>query len=91
HHIISDGWSMRVMVDELVALYQGQAQLPALPIQYADYAVWQRNWMAAGEKQRQLDYWQQRLGDEHPLLELPLDHPRPAVQRYRGARQQVQL
>ncbi|MFL1491454.1 non-ribosomal peptide synthase/polyketide synthase [Pseudomonas antarctica] len=91
HHIICDGWSMRVMVDELVALYQGQAQLPALPIQYADYAVWQRHWMAAGEKQRQLDYWQQRLGEEHPVLELPLDHPRPAVQSLRGARQQVQL
>ncbi|WP_456017385.1 non-ribosomal peptide synthase/polyketide synthase, partial [Pseudomonas fluorescens] len=91
HHIISDGWSMHVMVDELVALYQGQAQLSALPIQYADYAVWQRNWMAAGEQQRQLDYWQQRLGDEHPVLELPLDHSRPAVQSFRGARQQAQL
>ncbi|QHD06684.1 non-ribosomal peptide synthase/polyketide synthase [Pseudomonas sp. R76] len=91
HHIISDGWSMQVMVDELVALYQGQASLPVLPIQYADYAVWQRNWMAAGEKQRQLDYWQQHLGDEHPVLELPLDHPRPAVQSFRGAREQVQL
>ncbi|MPR05151.1 amino acid adenylation domain-containing protein, partial [Pseudomonas sp. MAFF 212408] len=91
HHIISDGWSMQVMVDELVALYQGQAQLPGLPIQYADYAVWQRDWMAAGETQRQLDYWQRRLGDEHPVLELPLDHPRPPVQSYRGARQQVQL
>ncbi|MGU9813109.1 non-ribosomal peptide synthase/polyketide synthase [Pseudomonas sp. LF052] len=91
HHIISDGWSMHVMVDELVALYQGQAQLSALPIQYADYAAWQRNWMAAGEKQRQLDYWQRCLGDEHPVLELPLDHPRPAVQSLRGARQRVQL
>ncbi|WP_455825760.1 non-ribosomal peptide synthase/polyketide synthase [Pseudomonas graminis] len=91
HHIISDGWSMQVMVDELVALYQGQAQLPELALQYADYAVWQRDWMAAGEKQRQLDYWRDRLGAEHPVLELPLDHPRPAVQSHRGARRQVHL
>jgi len=91
HHIISDGWSMQVMIDELVALYQGDADLPALPIQYADYARWQRDWMAAGEQQRQLDYWCARLGDEHPLLDLPLDHPRPAVQSYRGARRQIHL
>ncbi|NJJ57027.1 non-ribosomal peptide synthase/polyketide synthase [Pseudomonas sp. B14(2022)] len=91
HHIISDGWSMQVMVDELLALYQGQALLPALPIQYADYAVWQRDWMAAGEKQRQLDYWCARLGTEHAVLELPLDHPRPAVQSHRGARRRVHL
>ncbi|MFV9652959.1 non-ribosomal peptide synthase/polyketide synthase [Pseudomonas citrulli] len=91
HHIISDGWSMQVMVDELLALYQGQAPLPALPIQYADYAVWQRDWMAAGEKQRQLDYWRARLGTEHAVLELPLDHPRPAVQSHRGARRRVHL
>ena len=91
HHIISDGWSMQVMVDELVALYQGQAQLPAQLIQYADYAQWQRDWMAAGEQQRQLDYWRLRLGTEHAVLELPLDHPRPAVQSHRGARRQVHL
>ncbi|WP_338485301.1 non-ribosomal peptide synthase/polyketide synthase [Pseudomonas trivialis] len=91
HHIISDGWSMQVMVDELVALYQGHAPLPALPIQYADYAQWQRDWMAAGEQQRQLDYWRARLGSEHSLLELPLDHPRPAVQSHRGARRQIHL
>ncbi len=91
HHIVSDGWSMQVMVDELMALYQGQAQLPALPIQYADYALWQRDWMAAGEKQRQLDYWRMRLGIEHSVLELPLDHPRPAVQSHRGARQHIAL
>ncbi|OIN46674.1 non-ribosomal peptide synthetase [Pseudomonas azotoformans] len=91
HHIISDGWSMQVMVDELVALYQGRAELPAQLIQYADYAQWQRDWMAAGEQQRQLDYWRLRLGSEHAVLELPLDHPRPAVQSHRGARRQVHL
>jgi len=84
HHIISDGWSMQVMIDEWAALYQGDAGLPALPIQYADYAQWQRDWMAAGEKQRQLDYWCARLGHEHSLLDLPLDHPRPAVQSHRA-------
>ncbi|MCS4251613.1 non-ribosomal peptide synthase/polyketide synthase [Pseudomonas sp. BIGb0164] len=91
HHIISDGWSLQVMVDEWMTLYQGRAQLPALPIQYADYAQWQRDWMAAGEKQRQLDYWRARLGSEHAVLELPLDHPRPAVQSQRGARRKIHL
>ncbi|MGY2378635.1 condensation domain-containing protein, partial [Pseudomonas sp. SDO524_S393] len=96
HHIVSDGWSMQVMVDELVQLYaafsQGRsAQLPAMPLQYADYALWQRDWMEAGEQQRQLNYWRHLLGGEQPVLELPLDHPRPAVQSYRGARLDVDL
>ncbi|BAQ82056.1 non-ribosomal peptide synthase/polyketide synthase [Pseudomonas sp. St29] len=96
HHIVSDGWSMQVMVDELVQLYaaysQGQdLQLPALPVQYADYAVWQRHWMEAGEKARQLDYWRTLLGGEQPVLELPFDHQRPAVPSHRGARLQVPL
>ena len=96
HHIISDGWSMQVMVDELVQLYaaysQGQSlQLPALAIQYADYAVWQRQWMEAGEKARQLDYWRELLGGEQPVLELPFDHQRPAVPTHRGARLNVPL
>ncbi|AZF42326.1 Non-ribosomal peptide synthetase [Pseudomonas sp. R1-43-08] len=91
HHIVSDGWSMQLMVEELVQLYAGYSQgfdvqLPALPIQYADYAVWQRNWMEAGEKDRQLAYWRERLGGEQSVLELPFDHPRPAVQSHRGAR-----
>ncbi|KAA6166954.1 condensation domain-containing protein, partial [Pseudomonas veronii] len=90
HHIISDGGSMQVMVDELVQLYaafsQGEEpQLPALPIQYADYAVWQRQWMEAGEKARQLAYWRDLLGGEQPVLELPLDHARPSQQSHRGA------
>lgn len=96
HHIISDGWSMQVMVDELVQLYaaysQGQAlQLPAMPIQYADYAKWQRDWMEAGEKARQLDYWRDLLGGEQPVLELPFDHQRPAVPTHRGARLNIAL
>ncbi|WAT31391.1 non-ribosomal peptide synthetase [Pseudomonas sp. GXZC] len=96
HHIISDGWSMQVMVDELVQLYtaysQGQTlQLPAMSIQYADYAQWQRTWMEAGEKARQLDYWCKVLGGEQPVLELPFDHQRPAAPTHRGARLNIAL
>ncbi|MGY4641860.1 non-ribosomal peptide synthase/polyketide synthase [Pseudomonas sp. TE24901] len=96
HHIVSDGWSMQVMVEELVQLYAAfsagrELQLPELPIQYADYALWQRGWMEAGEKARQLDYWQALLGGEQPVLELPLDRPRPAQQSHRGASLQVHL
>ncbi|WP_434695427.1 non-ribosomal peptide synthase/polyketide synthase [Pseudomonas sp. Z1-14] len=96
HHIVSDGWSLQVMVDDLMSLYsafiQGQpAQLPPLAVQYADYAVWQRQWMAAGERDRQLAYWSAQLGGEQPLLELPTDHPRPAQQSLRGARLPIVL
>ncbi|KFE55290.1 non-ribosomal peptide synthetase, partial [Pseudomonas syringae] len=91
HHIVSDGWSMNVLIDEFTGFYdahqQGRpAQLPPLAIQYSDYALWQRRWLEAGEQARQLEYWQAQLGDEHPPLELPLDHPRPAVSSYRGVR-----
>ncbi|MNG60431.1 Linear gramicidin synthase subunit D [compost metagenome] len=90
HHIVSDGWSMQVMVGELVSLYnalrQGrESNLPALPIQYADYAIWQRHWMEAGESERQLGYWKTLLGGHQPVLELPTDRPRPAVLSQRGA------
>ena len=96
HHIVSDGWSMQLVVEELVQLYAGYSQgqdvqLPALPIQYADYAVWQRSWMDAGEKQRQLAYWRELLGGEQSVLELPFDHQRPAVQSHRGARLAFEL
>ncbi|MBB2885147.1 MULTISPECIES: non-ribosomal peptide synthase/polyketide synthase [Pseudomonas] len=96
HHIVSDAWSLQVMIDDLMALYaaisQGRpAELPPLPVQYADYAVWQRQWMAAGERDRQLAYWCEKLGSEQPLLELPLDHPRPAQQSFRGARLPIAL
>ncbi|HBO9674354.1 TPA: amino acid adenylation domain-containing protein [Pseudomonas aeruginosa] len=90
HHIVSDGWSMQLMVEELVQLYAAYSQgldvvLPALPIQYADYALWQRSWMEAGEKERQLAYWTGLLGGEQPVLELPFDRPRPVRQSHRGA------
>nr|WP_256349511.1 non-ribosomal peptide synthetase [Pseudomonas gingeri] len=90
HHIVSDGWSLQVMTEELLALYadlsQGRTpQLPALPIQYADYALWQRHWMEAGEQERQLEYWLGKLGGEQPVLELPVDHPRPLSPSFAGA------
>ncbi|RRV07250.1 amino acid adenylation domain-containing protein [Pseudomonas sp. v388] len=96
HHIVSDGWSMPIMVDELVRLYQGfsegrEIDLGELPFQYADYALWQRRWMEAGEQARQLAYWQQQLGDEQPILELPADRPRPAVQSAAGERLAIEL
>ncbi|SHN30776.1 amino acid adenylation domain-containing protein [Pseudomonas asturiensis] len=96
HHIVSDGWSMPIMVDELVRLYEGfsqgrDVQLAELSMQYADYALWQRNWMEAGEQARQLAYWKQQLGDEQPILELPADRPRPALQSHAGARLAVEL
>ncbi|MDF3932683.1 non-ribosomal peptide synthetase [Pseudomonas citronellolis] len=90
HHIIADGWSMGVLIDEFASLYAGHvsgapAQLAALPIQYADHARWQRLWLAAGEGERQLEYWKAQLGGEDILLSLPGDRPRPLVQSYRGA------
>src|SRR5687768_11703009 len=93
HHIISDAWSNRIVIDEFAAQYRarinGQEQepsLPALPIQYADYAIWQRNWLEGGEKERQLAYWRSQLGEEHPVLQLPTDHPRASNANYRAAR-----
>ncbi|UXY55510.1 non-ribosomal peptide synthetase [Pseudomonas tohonis] len=91
HHGITDGWSMGVMVDDLLAFYKAAvdgtaAQLPPLPIQFRDYAAWQRQWLEAGERERQLDWWKARLGEGRSLLELPTDHARPPVQSHRGAR-----
>jgi amino acid adenylation domain-containing protein len=91
HHIASDAWSMGVLLRELGALYGAFAtheppSLPALPIQYADYAVWQRHWLQGKALEKQLAYWRQQLGDVPHLLELPTDRPRPAVQSYRGSR-----
>jgi amino acid adenylation domain-containing protein/non-ribosomal peptide synthase protein (TIGR01720 family) len=90
HHIVSDGWAMDILIRELVTYYQagvsGQpAALPPLPIQYADYAVWQRDWMQGAVLEAQLAYWKDRLGDAPAALELPTDRPRPTVQTYRGA------
>ncbi len=91
HHIVSDGWSMGVLVGEITALYGAvlagrPSPLPELPIQYADFAVWQRAWLTAEELERQLSYWRQRLAGAPEALDLPADRPRPAVPSYRGAR-----
>ncbi|SDP88863.1 AMP-binding enzyme, partial [Pseudomonas congelans] len=96
HHIVSDGWSMPIMVEELMQFYQAaslgrEIKLAPLPIQYADYALWQRNWLEMGEQERQLAYWTQQLGEQQPILELPTDRPRPALRSYRGARLNVEL
>ena len=93
HHIVSDGWSIGVLYSELSALYQallegGQAQLPALPIQYADYALWQRKWLEGRRLEQELGYWRKRL-DGLSNLELPTDRPRPPTPSYRGASQPV--
>ena len=89
HHIISDAWSMGVLVEEVSVLYgafsAGQpSPLPDLPIQYADYSVWQREWLEGGVLEEQLAYWKQQLGGSGMLL-LPTDHPRPTLQSQNGA------
>ncbi|WP_420630863.1 amino acid adenylation domain-containing protein [Candidatus Leptofilum sp.] len=96
HHMVFDGWSAKVVVDELVALYETFAQqrqptLPDLPIQYADYAIWQREWLAGARLQTQLHYWQAQLAGDLPLLQLPTDKPRPAVKTHRGGVETVLL
>ncbi|NOK23394.1 non-ribosomal peptide synthetase, partial [Corallococcus carmarthensis] len=90
HHIVSDGWSTGVFVNEVSALYAAFTQglpspLPELPVQYADYAVWQRDWLQGEVLQQEVDYWKQKLTGAPPVLELPTDHPRPAVRGNAGA------
>ncbi len=92
HHIISDGWSMGVLCDELSRLYtSGPETLPDLPVQYIDFAIWQRDWLAGAELEKQLGYWRAQLADVPPVLALPYDRVRPAVPSYRGAWQQKRL
>ena len=83
HHIVADGWSLGVAYRELQALYAGEP-LPALAIQYADFAQWQRDWLAGDRLARELDYWQRQMAGAPSLLELPWDRPRPANQTYRA-------
>src|SRR5215216_5416352 len=90
HHIMSDAWSMGVLVDEVVTIYEGylagrEVVLPSLPIQYADFAAWQRKWLQGDVLEEQFAYWQQQLGGTLPILELPADRPRPALQTYNGS------
>ncbi|RID89665.1 amino acid adenylation domain-containing protein, partial [Gemmobacter lutimaris] len=92
HHIIADGWSMGVLMREVAAIYaalqagEGADPLPPMPVQYGDFALWQRDWLSGEELARQEGYWLARLADLPATpLPLPLDHPRPAAQSHRGA------
>ena len=96
HHIVSDGWSMMLFFKELSALYaaalhQQSPPLPELPIQYADYALWQREWLSGERLQEQLAYWRQQLETAPAVLELPTDYPRPVQQSYHGHTHQLTL
>ena len=96
HHIAADGWSMGLLFQELGALYAEAtsgtpARLAELPIQYADFAVWQRRWLQGRVLRTMLAYWKGRLKRAAPLLELPTDRPRPPVQSFRGATQSFRL
>jgi amino acid adenylation domain-containing protein/non-ribosomal peptide synthase protein (TIGR01720 family) len=96
HHIVSDGWSVGLLIRELSALYasfsKGQPPaLPELPIQYADYAAWQRRWLQGEALEAQLAYWRKQLDGAPRALELPTDHPRPSVQTFRGASHPLRL
>jgi amino acid adenylation domain-containing protein len=96
HHIISDGWSIGVLYRELGVLYEAftrgkPSPLEPLPIQYADYAVWQKQWLQDDLLDRQLGYWKQQLDGSPAVLELPTDRPRPPMQSFRGARQSLTL
>ncbi len=94
HHVVADGWSVGIFVRELAALYRagsgaGVAPLPELPVQYPDFALWQREWLAGGELERQLAYWRERLAGAPEVLELPTDRPRPSVATSQGRRRPV--
>ena len=96
HHIVSDGWSMGVFVRELAALYEAYmagrpSPLQELPIQYTDFAAWQRDWLQNEKLEEQLSYWKAQLADAPPLLELPTDRPRPPVQTHKGAHKDLTL
>ncbi|WP_420127106.1 amino acid adenylation domain-containing protein [Longimicrobium sp.] len=96
HHIVSDGWSMGVLAREMWTLYEayqagGESPLPELPVQYADYAVWQREQLQGDNLERQLSYWRGQLAGAPELLELPTDRPRPPVQTFRGANERIEL
>ncbi|MEU4086733.1 amino acid adenylation domain-containing protein [Streptomyces aureus] len=93
HHSVSDGWSVSIVLDELMAMYRAFAAdqpspLTPLPHTYVDYTFWQRSWLDKETLDEQLGYWKQQLGGA-PMLDLPTDRPRPAVQSYRGARHEV--
>lgn len=90
HHLVHDGWTQGVLIRDFLALYRSMSEgmpspLPELTIQYADFAYWQRQWLQGETLEKQLTYWKQELADAPPILNLPTDRPRPAIQRFRGA------
>jgi len=94
HHIVSDGWSAGILFQEIAALYEAfsagkPSPLPELPVQYADYSVWQREWMQGEVLEKHLSYWREQLTGAPPVLELPPDRPRPAAQSFHGACQSI--
>lgn len=96
HHIITDMWSMELLIHEVVSFYTGYAAgqavaLPDLPMQYGDFAIWQREWCQGAMLEQQLAYWRKQLQQIPTLLPLPSDRPRPAVQRYHGAEQRFTI
>ncbi len=96
HHIITDGWSMGILKHEFSTLYQDALEgkfpsLAPLPIQYIDFSHWQRNWLQGKVLEQQINYWKNQLADIPPLLELPTDKPRPAIQTFTGKSQEIQL
>jgi amino acid adenylation domain-containing protein len=96
HHIASDGWSMGILWQQLAAVYESFLNenpfpLTKLPIQYADFAIWQRQWLSGEVLASQKDYWKTQLAGANTVLELPTDYPRPPVQSYRGATQSLML
>lgn len=96
HHIVSDGWSIGLLIRELAVLYEAfcadkPSPLPELPIQYADFAVWQRQWLQGEVLENQLAYWKQQLGTNLPVLKLPTDFPRESVQIRRGVTHSFQI
>ena len=95
HHIVSDGWSMAILTRELMVLYEAfsnedPSPLPELPIQYADFAHWQREWLQGEVLENQLSYWRKQL-EGVPVLQLFTDRPRPSVQTFAGASQNIAL
>jgi amino acid adenylation domain-containing protein len=96
HHIAADGWFMGIFLKEFASIYTAFSQgkpspLPELPIQYADFAAWQRNWLQCEVLERHLKYWRQQLAHIPPLLELPTDRPRPPIQTFQGSKVSFQL
>jgi amino acid adenylation domain-containing protein len=96
HHIAADGWSLRILTEEVSAAYAAFATgrpspLPELPLQFVDYAAWQREWLQGDVLAGELAFWREQLAGAPAALDLPLDHPRPPVQRYRGRRSSLTL